>query len=100
MYVIRDKIKYRAKVRTKSQSGNTGFTDGLPLAWRCSEACTFVFLTSYFINFKSFIFFRFTCGEPAEPSFLVGPLGLALHLLDKTEHVPPLKTVKSVQFWS
>ena len=29
MYVIRDKIKYRAKVRTKSQSGNTGFTDGL-----------------------------------------------------------------------
>ena len=30
MYVIRDKIKYRAKVRTKSQSGNTGFTDGLP----------------------------------------------------------------------
>lgn len=21
-------------------------------------------------------------------------------LLDKTEHVPPLKTVKSVQFWS
>ena len=31
MYVIRDKIKYRAKVRTKSQSGNTGFTDGLQL---------------------------------------------------------------------
>ena len=29
MYVIRDKLKYRAKVRTKSQLGNTGFTDGL-----------------------------------------------------------------------
>jgi len=33
MYVIRDKIKYRAKVRTKSQSGNTGFTDGLHSTW-------------------------------------------------------------------
>jgi hypothetical protein len=29
MYVIRDRLKYRAKVRTKSQSENTGFTDGL-----------------------------------------------------------------------
>ena len=29
MYVIRDKIKYRAKVRTKSQVDKTGFTDGL-----------------------------------------------------------------------
>ena len=29
MYVIRDKLKYRAKVRTKSQLGNTGFADGL-----------------------------------------------------------------------
>ena len=29
MYVIRDRLKYRAKVRTKSQSGNTGFTDSL-----------------------------------------------------------------------
>ncbi len=29
MYAIRDRLKYRAKVRTKSQSGNTGFTDGL-----------------------------------------------------------------------
>ncbi|MBQ7686850.1 MAG: hypothetical protein IJT28_06420, partial [Bacteroidaceae bacterium] len=26
---IRDKLKYRAKVRTKSQVDNTGFTDGL-----------------------------------------------------------------------
>ena len=32
MYVIRDRLKYRAKVRTKSQSGNTGFTDGLPFS--------------------------------------------------------------------
>jgi hypothetical protein len=31
MYVIRDKLKYRAKVRTKSQLGNTGFADGLHL---------------------------------------------------------------------
>ena len=31
MYVIRDKLKYRAKVRTKSQVDKTGFTDGLPL---------------------------------------------------------------------
>jgi hypothetical protein len=29
MYVIRDKNKYRAKVRTKTHADNTGFTDGL-----------------------------------------------------------------------
>ena len=41
MYVIRDKIKYRAKVRTKSQSGNTGFTDGLRLKDDLSKADIF-----------------------------------------------------------
>ena len=29
-----------------------------------------------------------------------GRTELAQLYLDKTEHVPPLKTVKSVQFWS
>ena len=40
MFVLRNNIKYRAKVCTKDQSGNTGFTDclrrfavGQPVHW-------------------------------------------------------------------
>ena len=40
---IRDRLKYRAKVRTKSQVNNTGFTDGLLSNHLASmQVCTIV----------------------------------------------------------
>ena len=47
---------------------------------------------------------KYFCDRSEETEFLrkqiLNGRDVALISLDKTEHVPPLKTVKSVQFWS